>query len=91
MLLLPDGCLLVVLRMPLGVAPTLTPEELLEASEEVGEAAEAAAAEDGAIFGTDPAAVSLATTRVRARFSDLSRSFSAFSFGICYRTTANKD
>ena len=90
MLLLPDGCLLVVLRMPLGVAPTLTPEELLEASEEVGEAAEAAA-EDGAIFGTDPAAVSLATTRVRARFSDLSRSFSAFSFGICYRTTANED
>ena len=89
MLLLPDGCLLVVLRMPLGVAPTLTPEELLEASEEVGEAAEAAA--EGAIFGTDPAAVSLATTRVRARFSDLSRSFSAFSFGICYWTTANKD
>ena len=35
------------------------------------------------ILGTDPAAVSLATTRVRARFSDLSRSFSAFSFGIC--------
>ena len=83
LLLLPVGCLLVVLRMPLGVAPTLTPEELLEASEEVGEAAEAAVAE-GAIFGTDPAAVSLATTRVRARFSDLSRSFSAFSFGICY-------
>ena len=42
--------------------------------EEVGEA----------ILGTtDPAAVSLATTRVRARFSDLSRSFSVFSFGIC--------
>ena len=79
-MLLPVGCLLVVLRMPLGVAPRpLTPEELLEASEEVGEAAE-----DEAILGTDPAAVSLATTRVRARFSDLSRSFSAFSFGICY-------
>ena len=78
------GCLLVVLRMPLGVAPTLTPEELLEASEDVGEAPEVAADEDEAILGTDPAAVSLATTRVRARFSDLSRSFSAFSFGICY-------
>ena len=86
------GCLLVVLRMPLGVAPRpLTPEELLEASEEVGEAAEAAPDEDEAILGTDPAAVSLATTRVRARFSDLSRSFSAFSFGICYLKMANKD
>ena len=78
--------LLVVLRIPLGVAPTLTPEEF-EAREEVGEVAEdEAAAAAAVILGTDPAAVSLATTRVRARFSDLRRSFSAFSFGICCST-----
>ena len=75
---------MVVLRIPLGVAPTLTPEEF-EAREEVGEVAEDEAAA-AVILGTDPAAVSLATTRVRARFSDLRRSFSAFSFGICCST-----
>jgi hypothetical protein len=68
---------------------TPPPTEAVE-SENDAEAVGDETAEDEAevgddILGTDPAAVSLATTRVRARFSDLRRSFSDFCFGICWR------
>ncbi len=49
----------------------------------VGDVADEAAGDDGFDLGTDPAAVSLATTRVSARFSDLRRSFSTRILGIC--------